>query len=124
LIIDLVTNYYFYRFFAQNPNASNPASEKAEASLTKLFDKYRGAYIGFMLLDQRNLVLKSTLTRLYTDAKNDEKDTIGIDGTIAYLTELGVNMEDASSIIPLEIVQAPALGEMTKEEFIKGWKRV
>lgn len=77
-----------------------------------------------MLLDQRNLVLKSTLTRLYTDAKNDEKDTIGIDGTIAYLTELGVNMEDASSIIPLEIVQAPALGEMTKEEFIKGWKRM
>lgn len=55
---------------------------------------------------------------------NDEKDTIGIDGTMTYLTELGVNLANASSLIPLEIVQAPALGEMTKEEFVKGWKKM
>jgi DCN1-like protein 1/2 len=59
-----------------------------------------------------------------SDVKNDEKDTIGIDGTMAYLTELGVNLENASSLIPLEIVQAPALGEMTRDEFIKGWKKM
>jgi DCN1-like protein 1/2 len=58
------------------------------------------------------------------DAKNDEKDTIGIDGTMAYLTELGVNLENASSLIPLQIVQAPALGEMMRDEFIKGWKKM
>lgn len=60
----------------------------------------------------------------YRDPGNDEKDTIGIDGTMAYLTELGVDLENASSLIPLEIAQAPALGEMTKEEFINGWKAV
>jgi DCN1-like protein 1/2 len=43
---------------------------------------------------------------------------------MAYLTELGVNLENASSLIPLEITQAPALGELTKEEFVNGWKKV
>jgi DCN1-like protein 1/2 len=42
---------------------------------------------------------------------------------MAYLTELGVNLEDASSLIPLEIVQAPAIGEMTREGFVKGWQK-
>lgn len=75
------------------------ADNRLEASLTKMFEKYR-------------------------DVHNDEKDTIGIDGTMTYLTELGVNLANASSLIPLEIVQAPALGEMTKEEFVKGWKKI
>lgn len=55
--------------------------------------------------------------------QDDEKDTISVEGTMAYLTELGVNLEDASSLIPLEIVQAPALGEMTRDGFIKGWQK-
>lgn len=57
-----------------------------------------------------------------TDATNDERDTVSVDGTMAYLVELDVNLEDASSLIPLEIVQAPALGEMSKDGFVKGWK--
>jgi len=43
---------------------------------------------------------------------------------MAYLTELAVNFENASSLIPLEIAQAPALGEMAKDDFINGWKKV
>ena len=43
---------------------------------------------------------------------------------MAYLTELAVNFENASSLIPLEITQAPALGEMAKDDFINGWKKV
>lgn len=42
---------------------------------------------------------------------------------MAYLTELGVNLEDASFLLPLEVVQAPALGEMTKDGFVKGWQK-
>jgi len=78
--------------------AVSPANEKAEASLIKLFEKYR-------------------------DTTNDEKDAIGVDGTMTYLTELGINLEDASSLIPLEIVQAPSLGEITKEGFVSGWRK-
>jgi DCN1-like protein 1/2 len=43
---------------------------------------------------------------------------------MTYLTDIGVNLENASSLIPLEVTQAPALGELTKEEFINGWKKV
>jgi DCN1-like protein 1/2 len=58
-----------------------------------------------------------------TDSRNDEKDTIGVDGTMAYLTDLGVDLENASVLIPVEIIQAPTLGEITKQEFIDGWKK-
>jgi hypothetical protein len=43
---------------------------------------------------------------------------------MTYLTELAVDFANASSLIPLEITQAPALGEMAKDEFINGWKKV
>jgi len=33
-----------FSYFAQNPIASPAVSEKVEASLTKMFDKYRGKY--------------------------------------------------------------------------------
>jgi DCN1-like protein 1/2 len=52
---------------------------------------------------------------------DDEKNMTSVEGTMAYLTELGVSLEDASFLIPLEIIQAPALGEMTKDGFVKGW---
>lgn len=42
---------------------------------------------------------------------------------MAYLTDLAVNLEDASSLVPLEIVQAPAIGEMTRDGFVKGWQK-
>ena len=41
-----------------------------------------------------------------------------------YLQDLGVNLENAEILIPLEIVQAPTVGEITKEGFIEGWKNI
>ncbi|OBT62054.1 hypothetical protein VE03_09223 [Pseudogymnoascus sp. 23342-1-I1] len=77
--------------------APTAVEDKSSASLSNLFEKYRGS--------------------------DDEKDTISVDGTMAYLTDLAVNLEDASSLIPLEIVQAPAIGEMTRDGFVKGWQK-
>jgi hypothetical protein len=34
--------FSWFSYFAQNPIASPAVSEKVEASLTKMFDKYRG----------------------------------------------------------------------------------
>lgn len=41
-----------------------------------------------------------------------------------YLVEVGIDLEkeEASFLIPLEIIQAPSLGEMSKDNFVKGWK--
>jgi DCN1-like protein 1/2 len=41
-----------------------------------------------------------------------------------YLQDLSVNLEDAELLVALEIVQAPGLGEMSKEAFIDGWKTI
>lgn len=41
-----------------------------------------------------------------------------------YLADLGINMETAEFLVPLEIVQAPALGEITRDGFVDGWKNV
>lgn len=54
----------------------------------------------------------------------DEEDKTGVNGTMRYLQDLGLNLESAEILVPLEIVQAPALAEMSKEAFIDGWKTV
>ncbi len=63
----------------------------------------------------------TSLLILYTDPK-DAKDTLGADSTMSYLQHLGANIEDASLFIVLEIVQAPSIGEITREGFVQGWK--
>lgn len=57
--------------------------------------------------------------------RNDEPDTVGTDGVMKYLmSDLQLDIENAEMLIPLEIIQAPSIGEMTKEGFVKGWKAV
>ena len=41
-----------------------------------------------------------------------------------YLKDLGLNLESVDILVPLEIVKAPALGEISKDEFIEGWKAI
>lgn len=45
-----------------------------------------------------------------------------VDGMMKYLEDLGVDVETAQYLIPLEIVQSPAFGEITRQGFVDGWK--
>ncbi|KHJ35211.1 putative defective in cullin neddylation protein 1 [Erysiphe necator] len=63
------------------------------------------------------------LFQVYHDPQH-EKDTLSVDGVMRYLQDLGVNLETAEIFIPLEIVQAPGLGEITRIGFINGWSAV
>ena len=49
---------------------------------------------------------------------------MSVEGTMAYLTDLGVNLESAEILVPLEIVQAPWFGEIGKEGFVEGWRAI
>ncbi|KAH8653701.1 Cullin binding-domain-containing protein, partial [Xylariales sp. PMI_506] len=49
-------------------------------------------------------------------------DTIGPNGAMNYLTSIGVNLEDASLFVALQIIKAESLGEIKKEGFVSGWK--
>lgn len=41
---------------------------------------------------------------------------------MGYLESLGVSIEDASMFVALQILKAEGLGELKKDNFIKGWK--
>lgn len=49
---------------------------------------------------------------------------MGVDGTMTYLNDLGVNLENAELLVVLEIIQAPSLGEISKQGFVDGWSGV
>jgi len=75
-----------------------PIVNNTSDALGKLFEKYR--------------------------ASTDEKDETAVDGTMQYLTDLGLNLENAEMFVALEIVQAPAFGELSKNAFVEGWKAI
>lgn len=64
--------------------------------MNKLFDKYREDAVG-------------------------EPDAIGVDGTMSYLQHLEVDLEGLESLAALEIIQAPTMGEISREGFVNGW---
>ncbi|CAG8956616.1 hypothetical protein HYFRA_00011927 [Hymenoscyphus fraxineus] len=91
-------NVDLHSYFASNGGAA-ASVDRSKDNLEKLFNSYRDV--------------------------NDEEDTVGTDGTMRYLTaDLKLNIENAEMLIPLEIVQAPSIGDMTKEGFVNGWKAV
>ncbi|KAI4141281.1 MAG: hypothetical protein L6R39_005425 [Caloplaca ligustica] len=85
------------RFYQSKSSA--PASSQTEQSLNKLFDKYR-------------------------DNPKDEPDTIGVEGSMRYLTDLGLSLEEPVVLAVLTELEAPTMGELTRKGFVEGWKRL
>ncbi|EFQ35414.1 uncharacterized protein GLRG_10558 [Colletotrichum graminicola M1.001] len=56
------------------------------------------------------------------DDSKDEKDSLGLDTTMAYLQDLGVNLENAELLVVMELLQAPSVGEITRKGYVDGWK--
>ncbi|KAI2609167.1 DUF298-domain-containing protein [Hypoxylon sp. NC1633] len=81
-------------FFQTSGGGSSSAKD---TQLTKLFDSLR-------------------------DDKQDQKDTLGADSSMLYLKSIGVDLEGPSLFLAMELVQAPTIGEITREGFINGWK--
>jgi len=58
------------------------------------------------------------------DESEDAKDKIGAESTMSYFSEgLKLDLEKASLFVPLELFQAPSIGEITKQGFVNGWKQ-
>ncbi|KAF2706080.1 defective in cullin neddylation protein 1 [Pleomassaria siparia CBS 279.74] len=83
-----------FSFFSGNGSAS--ISSGTKASLNKVFDKYR-------------------------DDVANSPDAIGVNGTMSYLEDIGVDTEGLDCLAVFEVLQAPAMGEMTREGFVDGW---
>ncbi|CAG7556236.1 unnamed protein product [Fusarium equiseti] len=69
--------------------------------------------------------LETKLDSLFDQLQDtkDEKDKLEIDSTMSYLDDkLKVNMENAELLVALELVQAPAVGVITRKGYVDGWK--
>ena len=49
-------------------------------------------------------------------------DIITINGTIRYLGDLGVNLDEVAVLALLTELNAPTMGDLSREGFISGWK--
>ncbi|KAH6661323.1 Cullin binding-domain-containing protein [Truncatella angustata] len=65
--------------------------------------------------------LKSQFDSL-RNAQEDAPDTIGAESAMQYLSQLGVDFEDASMFVALQVLKAEDIGDLKKEGFVKGWK--
>lgn len=84
----------YYRYYSGDGGSNASAANKT--TLNKLFDNYR-------------------------DNAATEPDLIGVDGSMGYLQELGVDLAGMDCFAALEVIQAPSLGEITREGFVNGW---
>ncbi|MCJ1384406.1 Scaffold-type E3 ligase [Xylographa soralifera] len=88
-------NRMSYTRYFQNPSASAGKSSTT-SSLNKLFDKYRD--------------------------DPESPDTIGTAGTMKYLTDLTVSLDEPAVLAILTELSAPTMGELTRDGFLAGWR--
>lgn len=70
----------------------------------------------------RVAVFEKAFDALVTTARGDTRDALSAETTQEYLESLGVNLENAEMFVVMELVQAPSLGEITRQGFVDGWK--
>jgi DCN1-like protein 1/2 len=87
---------YRHRYYSSSNSGGPQTSAATKTNLNKLFDRYQ-------------------------EPGAPDKDVVGVEGTMRYFQETGVDAEDLEALAALEIVQAPTMGEMSRDGFIKGW---
>jgi len=68
---------------------------------------------------------KNTLTKLFDQYRENgaaDPDVVGVEGTMKYFQDVDVDVEGLESLAVLEVVQAPTMGEMSREGFVNGWQ--
>jgi len=80
-------------YFEQNGIV--PQNSKEADALAKLFENYRGP--------------------------SDDANMINVEGMMKYFGDLGLDLEGVEILVPVEIIQTPAMGVITKDGFVNGW---
>ncbi|KAJ4403509.1 Scaffold-type E3 ligase [Gnomoniopsis sp. IMI 355080] len=68
----------------------------------------------------------SAIEKVYDDLINtergDTRETLSTETTIEYLQTLDVSLENAEQFVVMELVKAPAVGEISRQGFVDGWQ--
>ena len=62
------------------------------------------------------------LTQRLSENAAEEPDKIGIEGSMRYLSDLGVKLDEVVVLAILTELGAPTMGEFTREGFVNGWQ--
>ncbi|KAL8651205.1 MAG: hypothetical protein Q9210_003395 [Variospora velana] len=54
----------------------------------------------------------------------EEPDSIGVQGCMHYLGDLGLSLEEPVVLAVLTELDAPTMGELTRKGFVEGWKKL
>lgn len=68
--------------------------------------------------------MRSALSKLFDTYREDaaqSPDTVGVEGTMRYFSDLDVDLEGLDSFVAFEVVQAPTMGDITRDGFVNGW---
>ncbi|CAJ2506798.1 Uu.00g079840.m01.CDS01 [Anthostomella pinea] len=97
------------------------AAYKLDAAIDTYFQSTGSSGAGSASVANKEAQLTKAFDSLRND-KEDTKDVLGADSSMKYLQSLGVNIEDASLFIAMELFQAPSIGEIPRAGFVNGWK--
>ncbi|KAH8822657.1 defective in Cullin neddylation protein 1 [Flagelloscypha sp. PMI_526] len=64
------------------------------------------------------------LNALFDKYKESDSDSIAIDGTIQFCSDLGVDPEDVVLLPVAFELKSPRMGEWTRKEWVEGWKNL
>ena len=56
------------------------------------------------------------------DKSDPDKDTVGVEGSMRYLGDLGVKLDEVVLLAVLTELSAPTMGELSRNGFVDGWK--
>ena len=54
----------------------------------------------------------------------DPQDTVGMNGSMRFLGAIGVDLAEPTMLAVAEMLNAPSLGEFSREGFVTGWHRL
>ncbi|KAG8530475.1 uncharacterized protein KY384_004978 [Bacidia gigantensis] len=76
--------------------------------------------------DEEDNPLTRQCQRLHVVGANtaDEPDQIGVEGSMKYLQDLGVQLDEPVLLTVLAELGAPTMGELTRQGFVEGWTRM
>lgn len=89
----------------------------------RLLTSFTNSYLTSGTADTgRIAAIEKVFDDLVTPSRGDTRDALSTETAIEYLESLDINMENAEMFVVMELVQAPAVGEITRQGFVEGWK--
>ena len=58
------------------------------------------------------------------DDPEDNPDGIGIEGSMKFLGDIQVQLDEVACLGVAELLKSPSMGEFTRESFVTGWRSV